>query len=62
MMLYRYCTAALAGPWRDTPREALADALNAGQARYDLSGKNIELVVGRIEKQGEIEQSARGAA
>lgn len=50
MTVYRYTTAALVGPWRKTPSEALDDAIKAGQARYDLSGKRIELLVGRIEE------------
>jgi hypothetical protein len=48
--LYRYSTAALVGPWRKSPSEALDDAIKAGQARYDLTGKRIELLVGRIEE------------
>ena len=48
--MYRYSTAALIGPWRKSPGEALDDAIKAGQARYDMSGKRIELLVGRIEE------------
>jgi hypothetical protein len=47
---YRYSTAALIGPWRTSPGQALDDAIRAGQARYDLTGKQIELLVGRIEE------------
>jgi hypothetical protein len=50
MMRYRYCTPALAGTWRDTPGEALDDAVRAGQARIDASGRQIEMLIGRIER------------
>jgi hypothetical protein len=49
-MLYRYCTPALAGSWRETPGEALNDAVRAGQARIDPSGRHIEMLIGRIEQ------------
>ena len=51
--LFRYSTAALVGPWRTSPGQALDDAIRAGQARYDLSGKRIELLVGRIEEKAQ---------
>ena len=50
MMRYRYCTPALAGPWRETPGDALNDAVRAGQARIDASGRHIEMLIGRIEQ------------
>lgn len=53
MALYRYLTPALVGPWRTSPGQALDDAIRAGQARYDLSGKRIELLVGRIEEKAQ---------
>ena len=33
--------------------DLLDDAIRAGQARYDLSGKRIELLVGRIEEKAQ---------
>ncbi len=50
MMRYRYCTPALAGTWRETPGEALNDAVRAGQARIDANGRQIEMLIGRIEQ------------
>ena len=35
---YRFRTAALAGPWRETREAALLDAVQAGQALADESG------------------------
>lgn len=32
---YRYRTPALAGPWRDSPEAAAADAVVANQAQLD---------------------------
>ncbi|MEA3013802.1 MAG: hypothetical protein QOD42_2347 [Sphingomonadales bacterium] len=32
---YRYRTAAVIGPWRETPEAALRDAVKAGQAVVD---------------------------
>jgi len=49
MTLYRYRTPALAGPWRETPDAALGDAVKAGQARHDASGRRIDMLIGRIE-------------
>jgi hypothetical protein len=39
--MYRWVTAALAGPWRRQREEALRDALASGQA--DLVDENIVL-------------------
>jgi hypothetical protein len=33
--LYRYRTPALTGPWREVHDDAVRDAVNAKQARYD---------------------------
>ncbi len=49
MTLYRYRTPVLAGPWREGPDQALEDALKAGQARFDASGQQISMLIGRIE-------------
>ena len=35
MRRYRYRTPALTGPWRDAHDDAVHDAVNANQARYD---------------------------
>jgi hypothetical protein len=54
MTLYRYRTPALAGPWRETPDAALEDAVKAGQARHDASGRQIAMLIGRIEVAEEV--------
>ena len=48
---YRYRTAALTGPWRETRREAICDAARAKQAMIDENDPEaIEWIVpGRIE-------------
>lgn len=50
--VYRYRTKALVGPWRRTPAQAMADALNAGQVRRDERDRHnlLWLVEGRIEE------------
>jgi hypothetical protein len=50
--IYRYRTKALVGPWRRTPAQAMADALNAGQVRRDERDRHKLrwLVDGRIEE------------
>jgi hypothetical protein len=50
--VYRYRTKALVGPWRRTPAQAMADALNAGQVRRDERDRHnlLWLVEGEIEK------------
>ena len=35
MRLYRYRTPALTGPWRESYSDAVRDAVNAKQAKYD---------------------------
>ena len=50
MPLYRYRTATLVGPWRDTRLKAECDAVAIGQADFDESGRHL---VWRVE--GEIE-------
>ena len=35
MRRYRYRTPALTGPWRESHDDAVRDAVNAKQARYD---------------------------
>lgn len=51
MARYRYRTAALAGPWRDSHEAALRDAVAANQARVDEAApEGIDwLVPGDIE-------------
>ena len=52
MPQYRYRTAALTGPWRDTHRAAIGDAVRAKQAVTegdDLSAVRW-IVPGRIEQ------------
>lgn len=51
MRHYRYRTAALTGPWRESHDDAVRDAVNAKQADYDgdqPSGVNW-VVPGEIE-------------
>jgi len=50
--LYRYRTAALVGPWRETRAQATADALHAGQMRRDECDPHELrwMVEGRIEE------------
>jgi hypothetical protein len=50
--LYRYRTAALVGPWRETRAQATADALQAGQVRRDECQPHELrwMVEGRIEE------------
>ena len=51
---YRYRTPALAGPWRDSPDQALADAARARQVRIDgTAPQGVRWVV-----PGEIEEEA----
>lgn len=54
MARYRYRTAALAGPWRDSREKAEEDAVRAGQARdaHDGSGSHW-IVPGLIEEEHE---------
>ncbi len=50
---YRYRTAALTGPWRDSPGDALRDAVKAKQAVIDEADPaDVRWIVpGRIEEQ-----------
>jgi hypothetical protein len=41
MKRYRYRTTSLVGPWRNTALEAESDALAAGQADFDESGRRL---------------------
>ncbi len=52
LRLYRYRTAALTGPWRDSPDLALRDAARARQARIEAGPPpRVEWAVpGRIEE------------
>ena len=52
MAWYRYRTGALAGPWRRSREEALADAVRANQADTEggAPGDLRWLVPGRIEE------------
>ena len=51
MRLYRYRTPALTGPWREVHDDAVRDAVNAKQARYDSDQPSgVEWIVpGEIE-------------
>ena len=55
MSRYRYRTAALSGPWRDSRREAMLDAAKAKQALVDdRKPDSIEWIVpGKIEEKSE---------
>ena len=46
---YRYATAALHGPWRNTEAKALADAIRAGIA-VEIDGRLTWRASARIEK------------
>ena len=51
MRRYRYRTPVLAGPWRDSPDQALRDAERAGQVRVDGLGRQLLwMVPGEIEE------------
>lgn len=52
MRQYRYRTAALTGPWRDSHDSAMADAVRAKQAviEGEDSGQARWVVPGRIEE------------
>ena len=52
MPRYRYRTATLVGPWRDSLYKAECDAVAVGQAHFEGRGKNERLewkVAGEIE-------------
>ena len=44
-MRYRYLTSVLAGPWRQTAAEAIADAIEAHQAIKVEEGEGFRWVV-----------------
>ena len=48
---YRYRTAVLTGPWRDSEREAIGDAVRARQAEADEGAPVRWVVPGRIEEE-----------
>lgn len=51
MRRYRYRTAVLVGPWRDSDAEATRDAANAGQIVFEEGTGNFRWVVpGTIEE------------
>jgi hypothetical protein len=51
MRSFRYRTATLLGPWRDSMEAAVADAIRAKQARRDEDGRGWHWVVpGSIEE------------
>ena len=62
MRLYRYRTPALTGPWREVHDDAVRDAVNANQARYDGDRPSgVEWIVpGEIEVRAD--EEARAAA
>ena len=53
MRRFRYRTAALTGPWRDSVKEAMHDAARAKQAVFEeeLPERIRWIVPGRIEEQ-----------
>jgi len=55
---YRYRTTALAGPWRDSQDEALADAVRAHQLRIEGDAHEW-LVPGEIETSAEARSRQR---
>jgi flavin-binding protein dodecin len=58
---YRYRTAALTGPWRDSPDEAARDAVRAKQAQIDEDQPAAVkwIVPGRIEERNNEEAPSR---
>lgn len=56
MRRYRYRTPALAGPWRDSPDKAVADAVRARQASLGGPDGVLWVVPGEIE----VEQKKKG--
>lgn len=51
MRRYRYRTPVLAGPWRESPDQALRDAERAGQLRLEGLGHHVRwMVPGEIEE------------
>lgn len=61
MRQFRYRTAALTGPWRDSHDSAMADAVRAKQAviERDDGGQARWLVPGRIEERVTNERPTR---
>lgn len=61
MRQYRYRTAALTGPWRDSPASAMADAVRAKQAVIEgnEAGEARWVVPGRIEERVTDERPTR---
>lgn len=57
MSAFRYRTAVLCGPWRETRRDALADAVRSGFARWE--GPPWDTIRWRFP--GDIEERADGA-
>ena len=53
MLAYRYRTATLLGPWRETPEAAEEDAIRAKQARRNEGDAGCHWIVpGAIEEAG----------
>jgi hypothetical protein len=63
MARYRYRTATLVGPWRDSRLKAECDAVAVGQARFEpRDGTFAWNVAGEIEVgDGEVRNGARSA-
>ena len=53
MPSFRYRTATLLGPWRETAEAAVADAIRAKQARRDEEGEGWRWVVPGTIEEGE---------
>lgn len=63
MRRYRYRTAVLVGPWRDSDAEAMRDAANAGQIVFEEGTSNFRWVVpGQIEESRARQRSRVGQA
>ena len=54
MPLYRYRTATLVGPWRDSLLKAETDAVAVGQAEFAADGRFAWRVHGEIEVSGDL--------
>ncbi len=58
MAKYRYRTNVLTGPWRETPDQAMNDAVRARQIRMEEPGQPIWIVPGWIEDEDRTLRSA----
>ena len=63
MRQYRYRTAVLIGPWRESHDEAIGDAASAGQLVVEANSGDVRWIVpGRIEEKARRRQSRAQSA